>query len=204
MAVEVGPTDVGRPWIAQYDAGVPPTLAPYPDSTLIDVVHGSAGERPGHAALIFKSARISYADLDRWTDALARSLRAHGVKAGDRVALMMPNCPQAVIAQFGAWKAGAICVPINPLYTEYELERALNECGAETIVVLTPFYGKVKRVQPRTAVRMVIATNIKEYLQPAQRLLFAALKESQGRPSDRGSSRRTSGSSAHRRGIGLR
>src|SRR6188472_4184643 len=167
-AVETSSGVAGGPWIAQYDPGVPPTLAPYPDLTLADVVHETAKARPGHAAFIFKGSQISYGDFDRWTDALATGLRAHGVEAGDRVALMMPNSPQAVIAQFGAWKQGAIAAPINPLYTEYELERALNECGAETIVVLTTFYRKVKRVQAKTTVRTVIATNINEYLAPAQ------------------------------------
>jgi len=180
MAVEMRSAISGQPWIAQYDPGVPPTLAPYPARTLVDVVHATAVERPGHTSLIFKGARVTYGDLDRWTDALARSLRAHGVEPGSRVALMMPNSPQTVIAQFGAWKAGAIAAPINPLYTEYELDRALNECGAETIVVLTPFYSKVKRVQPKTTVKTVVATNIKEYLKPAQRVLFGALREAKG------------------------
>jgi len=110
--------------------------------------------------------QITYGDLDRRTDALARVLHERGVMPGDRVALLLPNSPQAVIAQFGAWKAGAIVAPLNPLYTEHELERALNECGAQTIVVLTPFYAKVKRIQQRTAVRTVIAS---DGLHPRQR-----------------------------------
>jgi long-chain acyl-CoA synthetase len=180
MAVELETPIADRPWLSQYDAGVPPSLAPYPARTLVDVVHETANERPDHPALIFKGACVSYGDLDRDTDALARTLNACGVQPGDRVALLMPNAPQAVIAQFGAWKAGAIVAPLNPLYTEPELERALNECGAETIVVLTPFYAKVKRIQPRTAVRTVIATNIKEYLRPRDRLLFTVFKEAKG------------------------
>lgn len=169
-----------RPWLGQYDADVPRTLAPYPPGTLVDVVHRTAIDRPAHPALIFKGARVSYGDFDRWTDALGRALRARGVRSGDRVALLLPNSPQAVIAQFGAWKAGAIVVPLNPLYTEYELKRALDECGAQSIVVLTPFYRKVKRVQPGTALRTILATNIKEHLRPLQRMLFSAFKEEQG------------------------
>ena len=100
-----------------------------------------------------------------------------GVKKGDRVALLLPNSPQAVIAQVGAWKAGAIVSPLNALYTERELEYALNEMGAETVVVLTPFYAKIKALQPRTSIKRVIATNIKEYLPPVLRLLFTVAKE---------------------------
>lgn len=180
MVVEPGARIADRPWVGQYEADVPPTLAPYPATTLVDVVLRTATDRPAHPALIFKGARVSYGDFDRATDALAQSLRARGVRPGDRVALLLPNTPQAVIAQLGAWKAGAIVAPLNPLYTEYELKRALAECGAETIVVLTPFYRKVKRVQSSTALRTIIATNIKEHLRPLQRTLFTAFKEEKG------------------------
>ena len=180
MAVELEAPVADRPWLGQYDAGVPLTLAPYPAGTLVDVIQRTATDRPAHPALIFKGARVSYGDFDRSTDALARALRALGVRPGDRVAILMPNAPQAVIAQFGAWKAGAIVAPLNPLYTEYELKRALDECGAETIVVLTPFYRKVKRIQSTTALRTIVATNIKESLRPLQRVLFSTFKEEKG------------------------
>lgn len=167
----------GRPWLKHYDPGVPRTLAPYPRSTLLDVVREAAARRPGHAALLFKGASLSYRELDRLTTALAAGLAAQGVQRGERVALVLPNSPQAIIAQFGAWKAGTVVAPLNPLYTERELEYALNECGAETIVVLTPFYRKVKSLQAATRVRRVIVTNIKEFLPPFLRGLFVLVKE---------------------------
>ena len=166
-----------KPWLKSYDEGVPHTLKPYPRKTLLDVVSDTAHERPNHPALLFKGAQVSYAQLERESDAFAAALVAQGVAKGDRVALLLPNCPQALIAQFGVWKAGAIVAPLNPLYTERELEHALNECGAETAVVLTPFYTKLKALQPRTPLQRVIATNIKEYLPPLLRLLFTLFKE---------------------------
>jgi len=166
-----------KPWLKSYDKGVPHTLQPYPRRTLLEVVSDTARQRPAHPALLFKGARVSYAQFESQSDALAAALVAQGVKKGDRVALLLPNSPQAVIAQFGAWKAGAIAAPLNPLYTDRELEDAFNECGAETAVVLTPFYAKVKALQPRTGLRRVIATNIKEYLPPLLRLLFTLVKE---------------------------
>jgi long-chain acyl-CoA synthetase len=166
-----------KPWLKSYDPGVPHTLHPYPERTIPDVVSDAARERPDHTALIFKGARIRAATLERLSDAFGAALVAEGVQKGDRVALLLPNSPQAVIGQLGAWKAGAIVAPINPLYTERELEQVLNECGAETVVVLAPFYDKVKSLQPRTRVRRVVATNIKEYLPPHLRLLFTLLKE---------------------------
>jgi long-chain acyl-CoA synthetase len=165
------------PWLDHYDTGVPATLAPYPDRTLLDDVAEAVAQRPDAPAVLFKGRTISYGELDRASDAFAAALVGLGVAEGDRVALLLPNCPQFLICELGAWKAGAILVPLNPIYTEQELEGALARTGAETIVVLTPFYGRVKAVQPRTVVARVIATNIKEYLPPVLRVLFTLAKE---------------------------
>ncbi|HEX7795660.1 MAG TPA: AMP-binding protein, partial [Vicinamibacterales bacterium] len=107
-----------RPWQTHYDSGVRPTLGEYPERTLIDYLKDSARERPDHPALLFAGNRISYAALDRLSDTFGAALVSIGVKPGDRVALMLPNAPQFVIAQLGAWKAGAIVVALNPIYTE--------------------------------------------------------------------------------------
>src|SRR4249919_1427765 len=165
------------PWLAHYDPGVPATLAPYPNRTLVDYVAEWARNRPDSPALLFKGAKVSYGELDRLSDACASAFTALGLSRGDRVGLLLPNCPQFFIAQFGAWKIGAIVAPLNPIYTEHELEGPLRENGIETIVTLTRFYDRVKRVQPRTPLRRVIATNIKQHFPPLLRLLFTLLRE---------------------------
>ncbi len=167
------------PWLAHYDEGVPATLAPYPNRTLVDYLADAARDRPQQAALLFKGATLTYGELDRLSDACAAAFRSLGVQRGDRVALLLPNCPQFLIAEFAAWKIGAIVAPLNPLYTEQELEGPLREHGIETIVTLTRFYGRVRRVQPRTPLTRVIATNIKEYFPPLLRLLFTLAREKQ-------------------------
>ncbi|HZM24778.1 MAG TPA: long-chain fatty acid--CoA ligase [Anaerolineales bacterium] len=164
-------------WFKHYDNGVPQTLAPYPERTLMDVVSESASQRPKHPALLFQGNTILYSELDRLSTSFANALAELGVKPGDRVALLLPNSPQIILSLFGIWKAGGIVVPLNPLYTEHELEHALREAGAETVIVLTPFYNKVKAIQPRTPVRNVIATNIKEFLPAVKKILFTMLKE---------------------------
>ena len=164
-------------WLKHYDQGVPHTLAPYPECTLIDVVSESASQRPNHPALLFQGTTVSYGILERLSKSFASALTELGVKAGDRVVFLLPNTPQMILSLFGAWKAGGIAVPLNPLYTELELEHALCESGAETVVVLTPFYEKLKAIQARTRVRNVIATNIKEFLPTGKRILFTLLKE---------------------------
>ena len=165
------------PWLAHYDPGVPATLAPYPNRTLVDFLADAARTAPASPALLFKGAQLTYGDLDRLSDACAAAFAALGIARGDRVGLLLPNCPQFFIAQFGAWKLGAIAAPLNPIYTEHELEGPLRDHGVETVVTLTRFYHTVKTVQSRTCVRRVIATNIKEYFPPLLRVLFTLLRE---------------------------
>jgi long-chain acyl-CoA synthetase len=166
-----------KPWFKSYDPGLPHSLQPYPECTLLDAITDTARQRPDHTALIFKGQRMSYREMERLSDAFAAALAGLGVQKGERVAIVVPNSPQAIVGQIGAWKAGAIVAPLNSLYTERELEYSLNEIRAETVLVLTPFYEKIKAIQPRTQVRRVIATNIKEYLSPALRILFTLAKE---------------------------
>ena len=118
-----------RPWFKSYDPTLPRTLRPYPEKTILDVIGETARERPDHLALIFKGARMTYAKLVQLTDAFGAALVAQGVKKGDRVALLLPNSTQMILGEMGIWKAGGIAVPLNPLYTEPELEYALNACG---------------------------------------------------------------------------
>jgi long-chain acyl-CoA synthetase len=166
-----------RPWLAHYDADVPATLAPYPDRTLLDYVAESARTYPNRPVMLFKGHRVTYAELERQSDAFAAALVARNVVPGDRVALCLPNCPQFLIAEMGAWKAGAIVCPLNPTYTERELREALSASGAATAVVLNRYYDKLKGVQRETSLARLIATGIKEYLPFALRMGYTLLKE---------------------------
>jgi len=166
-----------RPWLGHYDPGVNATLAPYPPRTLLDYVSEAAARDPHHPAILFKGATVTYKQLDQLSDACAAAFASLGLTRGDRIALLLPNCPQFVIAELGAWKIGAIVAPLNPLYTEAELETAIRESGATAIVVLTRFYQRIKNLQARTPLRHVIATNIKDYFPTVLRLLFTLVRE---------------------------
>src|SRR5688572_26049035 len=166
-----------RPWLAHYDSDVPRTLTPYPERTLLDYLADHAHAHAHDPGLVFEGKRISWGELERLSDAFAAALVELGVVAGDRVALVLPNCPQFLIAEFGSWKVGAIVAPLNPVYTEQELSTLLASSGAKVVVVLTRYYERLKSYQSRTSVTTVIATNIKEYLKPLTRLLFTAFKE---------------------------
>src|SRR6476660_563593 len=165
------------PWLRHYDPGVPPTLVPYPRRTLLDYVAESAARDRHHPALLFKGSTITYGELERLSDAFAAALTDIGIRKGDRVALLLPNCPQFVIAELGAWKAGAIVCPFNPTYSEHEMRDALNATGAETIVVLNRTYAQVKALQSQTSLKRVIATNIKEYLPLRLRIGYTLFRE---------------------------
>ncbi|MDQ3697805.1 MAG: AMP-binding protein [Gemmatimonadota bacterium] len=168
---------VERPWVTHYDAGVPASLAPYPERTLLAYVAAQAREWPQHPVIWFKGVPLTASRLERLSNAFAAALVRLGVRKGERVALLLPNCPQFIIAELGAWKAGAVVVPLSPLYTEDELATLLAHTGSETIVTLTSYYARVKAVQGRAGVRRVIATSIKEHLPPLVRVLFTVLRE---------------------------
>jgi long-chain acyl-CoA synthetase len=164
-------------WLSNYDEDVPATLEPYPDRSLTDYLLESATRWPDRPALLFKGSTVSYRQLDDQSNALAAALVAMGIKRGDRVALCLPNCPQFLLAEFAAWKVGAIACPFNPTYSDREMEEALRATGAETLVVLNRFYDKVKGIQSHTSLKRIIATNIKEYLPLKLRLAYTLMKE---------------------------
>lgn len=168
---------MAAPWTRHYDSDVPPSLAPYPAKTLVDYIRETADARPDAPAILFNGTAVSNKDLDRLSDRFAASLVDAGISKGDRVALVLPNCPQFLIAEIGAWKAGATVLPLNPLYPAGELRHPLTAAGVEIVVTLTPFYTRLKEIQHETPVKRIIATSIKEYLPPLLRVLFTLFKE---------------------------
>ena len=159
-----------------YDTEVPASLE-YPAVPLHAILDQAAEVYPSSTATIFFNAKRSYASLLKDAKRFSAGLRALGVKQGDRVAIDLPNCPQFLIAFFGALRIGAIVVPCNPLYTPPELRHQLADAGAETIVVLSRGYPVVKAAREGTKIRNVIVANIKEGMPPVLRTLFTLAKE---------------------------
>lgn len=161
-----------RSWISQYDSGVPATID-YPDWTVPDLLRGSAARFPDSSALLFYGKTISFGELDDLTTRFALALRALGVSHGDRVALMLPNIPQAVIGYYGVLKAGAIVVPTNPLYVEREIQTQISDSGCEAMVALDLFYPRIRAVQEKTSLpRRIIITSLGDFLPTVKRLLY--------------------------------
>lgn len=160
-----------RPWTRFYEPGVPPSLA-YPDITLGTVLSLTARKYPDRPALLFYGKKISYADLDRLADRFSHALSGLGINKGERVALMLPNIPQMVIAYYGTVRAGAVAVPTNPLYQEHELEVQLRDSGAETLVAVDLFHPVISRVLPRSGVKHLILCGIRDFLPFPKNLLY--------------------------------
>src|SRR6058998_1498882 len=165
-----------RPWKRHYDPGVPATLV-YPRVPLQAMLDDAAESHPSATATIFFNRKRSYKSISDAAWRFANGLRRLGIKQGDRVALVLPNTPQFVIAFYGALRAGAIVVPCNPRYTAPELQRQLADSGATAVVVLSRLYPLVKAARAGTSVEHVIVTNIKEEMPPVLRVLFTLAKE---------------------------
>lgn len=165
-----------RPWLRHYEADVPYTLA-YPSQPLFRFLDSAARRHPHTRALIFYDRALTYHELNAAVNRLANALIQLGVKPGDRVALLLPNAPQMVIAYYAVLKIGAIAVSLNPLFTADELGHQLNDSGAETIIALSVFYPLVRMVRAGTPLKRVIVTNIKEYLPPLRRIIFSIVRE---------------------------
>src|SRR5881296_2022810 len=158
-----------RPWTRHYDPGVPATLV-YPRVPLQAMLDDAAENHPSATATIFFNRKRSYKSISDAAWRFANGLRRLGIKKGDRVALVLPNTPQFVIAFYGALRAGAIVVCCNPRYTASELQHQLADAGATVVVVLSRLYPLVKAARAGTAIQDVIVTNIKEEMPPVLRL----------------------------------
>ena len=168
-----------RPWVANYDKGVPASID-YPKAPLFHFLDESARKYPDRACTIFKGAVVTYKEMNAITDHIAAALVDMGVKKGDRVGMFMPNTPQFVMAYYGILKAGGVVVATNPLYTAPEIEHQASDAGIEIMFVMTNFYKTIKAAQPKTKIKKMIVTNLKESLPPLLSMLFTLAKEKKG------------------------
>lgn len=165
-----------RPWVKHYEAGIPAAVA-IPRQPLFRFLESAARRHSLRPALIFNGRRISYWELNQLTTRFALGLQRLGVEKGDRVMLLLPNMPQAVIAYYGTLKIGAVVVLSNPIFDEATLAYQLRDSGAQTLVTMSAFYPMVRRARKNTHLKQVIVTNIKEYLPPLKRLAFTLTRE---------------------------
>ncbi|WP_272867954.1 long-chain-fatty-acid--CoA ligase [Azohydromonas sediminis] len=147
---------VARPWLKQYPSGVPAEVEIDPRATLVDVLERSFRQFAARDACACMDVRLRYRDIDELSQALGAYLQSLGLERGARVALMMPNLPQYMVAIAAVLRAGYAVVNVNPLYTPRELEHQLKDSGAQAIVVLENFATTLEEVIERTPVRHVV------------------------------------------------
>jgi long-chain acyl-CoA synthetase len=153
-----------RPWFASYPDGVPTTLEPYPEKSVFGLVEDAARRFPDRPAIAWFGRRISYRELLRETERFSAALASLGVHKGDRVGLILPNCPQYVIAYFATVRIGAIIVGNNPLYSQRELSHQLNDAGIDVVVVLDQLYPNLEAIKGEYRAREVIVTGLEDYM----------------------------------------
>ncbi len=171
---------MSRPWLKFYDADVAAELV-IPPLTIPDMLKNAAAEYPLQTACVFMGARMNYGQLKQQVDKLAAALHALGIGPGDRVAIVLPNCPQAIIAYYATLSLGAVTVMTNPLYVERELEYQWGDARVEVVIGLDLFWPRIETVREKLAIKHVILSGIQDYMPLTRRLLAPIELRRQGK-----------------------
>jgi len=150
-----------KPWLQHYDAGVPASLN-YPPQTIHGILEATAARWGSQPATCFADHSLSYSQIDTLSDQLARALLILGLQKGDRVGLLLPNCPQFVLAFYAILKAGGVVAAINPQYRPRELEAQLQDAGAEILISVRSAAQVIQSVQPHLNLRHIIWTDLED------------------------------------------
>ncbi|PTQ57554.1 MAG: Acetoacetyl-CoA synthetase [Candidatus Carbobacillus altaicus] len=170
-----------RPWFKYYPKEVPRHID-YPLIPLYQPLLESANKFGHHEAIYFLGRRLSYQDVLEASYRFAHVLRQLGVQKGDRVAIMLPNTPQYVIAYYGTLMLGAIVVQTNPLYVEREIAFQMNDAEAKILICLDLHYPRIQKVIDETPLEHVIFTSVKDYLPFPKNWLYPYVQKKKGQP----------------------
>jgi long-chain acyl-CoA synthetase len=158
-----------RPWLASYPDGVPADFD-FPQIPLTKLLDDAAAAFPTGVAITADGAQLTYADLVMRVDRLAGGLAGLGVDRGDRVALVLPNCPQHVEAFFATLRLGATVVQCNPLATVEELRRQLVDAAPAVVVCLDKSLATVEEIRAEAGVRAVVVTTLVDHWPASDRV----------------------------------
>ncbi|MDN6460116.1 MAG: long-chain fatty acid--CoA ligase, partial [Corynebacterium flavescens] len=158
-----------KAWLQFYPEWTPHSLD-YGETTLLDVYDNNLAINPDKPATYFFGRTQTFSDLDRQVRRAAAGLRAFGVRPGDRVAIVAPNCPQYVAAFYAILKLGAVAVLHNPLYTAHELEGLFKDHGARIAIAWDKTASTLEKLRGSTDLETVISINMIDAMPTAQRL----------------------------------
>ncbi|SEJ90205.1 MULTISPECIES: long-chain-fatty-acid--CoA ligase [unclassified Variovorax] len=153
-----------RPWLSSYPQGVPADIDASHYPSLVALMEESFKKYADRTAYSFMGKDISYGETDKQSKAFAAYLQGLGLVKGDRVAAMMPNCPQYPIAVAGILRAGLILVNVNPLYTPRELEHQLKDSGAKAIVIMENFGTTLQQCIAATPIKHIVLASMGDRL----------------------------------------
>ncbi|MET1052796.1 MAG: AMP-binding protein, partial [Mycetocola sp.] len=148
-----------RPWLGSYAQGVPADVV-VPEESLVDMLDASVRSNRASVALEFFGETTTYAEMADQIARAANGLRKLGVRHGDRVAIVLPNCPQHIVAFYAVLRLGAIVVEHNPLYTPSELRHQFEDHGATVAIVWDKVHDTVVDFPVDMGVEHVIAVNV--------------------------------------------
>ncbi len=154
-------TVTAKPWLKHYPENMPAEVD-IPNIPVQQMLKDSVEKYPDNEAISFYTNKMTYREVYQLATMFASALQANGLKKGEPVALMLPNCPQYVISYYGILMAGGIVTQINPMLVGRELTHILKDSGAETIVVYEPLIPALQQVANETTMKQTIAVNFPE------------------------------------------
>ena len=157
-------TDPRRPWLQHYPDGVPADVQPEAYRSLSALLDEAFRQHASRPVSVCMERWMSYRELDEHSHALGAWLQARGLQPGDRVAIMLPNVPQFLVAMAAVIRAGFTVVNVNPLYTARELRHQLQDSGAAAIIILENFAQTLQEVQTEVPVQHVVLTGVGDLL----------------------------------------
>ena len=155
---------MNRPWLLHYPSGVAHDVHPEQYRSLATLLEESLRKHAQQPVSVCMEHWMSYGELDHHSAALGAWLQGKGLAPGARVAIMLPNVPQFLVAMATVVRAGYTVVNVNPLYTARELEHQLKDSGAEAIVILENFAHTLEEVIDVTQLRLVVVASLGDLL----------------------------------------
>lgn len=154
---------INRIWLKHYDQEVSPNLD-YETIPLFEILERAAAAHPDRPAIVFNNWTVSFKKLKRLVDLCSANLKKAGVRPGERVAIMLPNCPQTVITYWACLKLGAVVVMTNPLYMEKELVHHFNDSEARTLITLNLLWKRINGLRDKLRLERIFVTSIADCL----------------------------------------
>ncbi|KQC09192.1 MAG: long-chain fatty acid--CoA ligase [Smithella sp. SDB] len=165
-----------KPWLKSYEKSVPESIK-YEELCMPDYLEKSAKDFPDDTAMVFVGYKLTYRQFKDQVDRFATCLTDFGVKKGDAVAILLPNCIPCVVAYYAILKIGAIAVMNNPLYSDPELEHQFKDSGSKVLITIDALGNRMIDLRSKTKIKQIVYMGIGDFLNPIKRFLGKKLKK---------------------------